>query len=222
MWADIGDVRVSYLNNLVVGNSRAGIAHEISHSATIEGNTVCFNGAGFDVWLWGSQIVLQNSDNNVVYNNSVVVGSGGNGIGLIYQPRMLGNKSAQTSNNTIAANYVWMLDSNASTHGYTGAVSNCVTPSTDNATNYLRKPCLAKTMWENSRFSGNHYFFNATNSSASAEHQLRFRWATTATSPSSIAFSQWMQAGNDVDGSVAPLDKATVPAACQRFAKSSS
>ena len=124
-------------------------------------------------------------------------------------------QSAQSSNNTIVANHVWSLDSNASTHGYTGTVSNCVTPSTDNATNYLSKnqslsPCLANTMWENSRFSDNHYFFNATNSSVSAEHQLRFRWATTATSPSSITLSQWMQAGNGVDGSVTPLDKAAV------------
>ena len=59
-------------------------------------------------------------------------------------------QSAQSSNNTIVANHVWSLDSNASTHGYTGTVSNCVTPSTDNATNYLSKkqslsPCLANT-----------------------------------------------------------------------------
>ena len=225
MWADVNDVRVSYLNNLVIRNSREGIAHEISHSATIEGNTLCFNGESDDIWLWGSQIVLQNSDNSVVYNNSVVVGSGGNGIGLIYQPRMSGNESTRTSNNTIKANYVWMLDSNTSTHGYVGGVSNCVTPPTDGdekdpTKNPFASPCHANMMWEDTRFRGNHYFFNVT--SVRSENQMRFRWATEATSPPRITFKQWMDAGNDVDGSIASLDQARVPSVCQGFAATGS
>ena len=50
---------------------------------------VAHNGtSGFDVWLWGSQILIQNSSNVEVYDNLVEVSDRfGNGIGVIHQDR---------------------------------------------------------------------------------------------------------------------------------------
>ena len=41
-----------------------------------------------DNWLWGSQILIQNSSNVKVYRNLVEIAADfGNGIGVIYQDR---------------------------------------------------------------------------------------------------------------------------------------
>ena len=50
---------------------------------------VAHNGTSeFDVWLWGSQILIQNSANVEVYDNLVEVSDQfGNGIGVIHQDR---------------------------------------------------------------------------------------------------------------------------------------
>ena len=128
LWADVGVVHISYVNNTVVNNTHEGIAHEISHTAVIANNTVCFNGKVFDVWQWGSQILVQNSDSVVVRGNTVVVGKGGNGIGIIYQPRLDNGTAAIAQNNTVVDNAVFFLDANHTAHGFTGGVSNCTPP----------------------------------------------------------------------------------------------
>ena len=70
-------------------NANDGIKHEISYRATIRNNIVARNGTScFDDWLWGSQILIQNSSDVSVYGNLVEVSSEfGNGIGVIYQDR---------------------------------------------------------------------------------------------------------------------------------------
>eukprot|EP01050_Picozoa_sp_SAG11_P009586 SAG11_NODE_912_length_6580_cov_2.243018_6_plen_312_part_00 len=205
LWADVGDTRVSYLNNIVINNTHEGIAHEISHQAIIEGNTVCFNGAAFDVWQWGSQIVVQNSDNVLVANNTVVVGrDGGNGIGLIYQPRNLGHTPAITKNDTVVGNTVIVLDPNASAHGFSGAVGNC---------NAAAHGCFVEEMWNTSTFERNGYVFAGT---AAASTQGRFKWRAAGSGSGAISFSQWQAAGNDVRGSAVQLNAGVVPAACFR------
>jgi hypothetical protein len=70
-------------------NGDDGIKHEISYDAIIRNNVVGHNGvSGFDDWLWGSQILVQNSSNVDVYHNLVEVsGEFGNGIGVIHQDR---------------------------------------------------------------------------------------------------------------------------------------
>lgn len=88
LWTDIDNVGTLYENNVVTDNSQQGIQHEISFDAIIRNNTVERNGLAFDDWLWGAQILVQNSSNVEVYGNQVVVAAeGGDGIALIQQDR---------------------------------------------------------------------------------------------------------------------------------------
>ena len=89
LWTDNDNIGALYEGNKVFMNADDGIKHEISYDATIRNNIVAHNGtSGFDIWLWGSQILIQNSSNVEVYGNLVEVSDGfGNGIGVIYQDR---------------------------------------------------------------------------------------------------------------------------------------
>lgn len=88
IWTDIDNINVLIENNRVFGNDGDGIKHEISYKAMIRGNTVAENGKGKDNWLWGSQILVQNSRDVTVRDNTVEVpATFGNGIGLIHQER---------------------------------------------------------------------------------------------------------------------------------------
>lgn len=88
LWMDIDNINIVIANNLVFDNLDDGIKHEISYSAKIHGNTVARNGHERLNWLWGSQILIQNSQNVDVYDNIVEVGPlYGNGISVINQER---------------------------------------------------------------------------------------------------------------------------------------
>jgi hypothetical protein len=89
LWSDIDNVDVLYEGNKVFLNADDGIKYEISYDAIIRDNVVARNGTGgYDEWLWGSQILMQNSSNVQVYNNLVEISSEfGNGIGVVYQDR---------------------------------------------------------------------------------------------------------------------------------------
>ncbi len=88
LWTDKDNKNILYENNKVFENTGDGIKHEISFSATIRNNLVARNGSGKDNWLWGSQILVQNSNDVVVHNNIVEIADGfGNGISVINQDR---------------------------------------------------------------------------------------------------------------------------------------
>jgi hypothetical protein len=89
LWSDIDNVGVVFDGNKVFMNADDGIKVEISYGAVIRNNIVAYNGtSGFDDWLWGSQILIQNSSNVRVYGNLVEVSSKfGNGVGVIHQDR---------------------------------------------------------------------------------------------------------------------------------------
>ncbi|MPY74222.1 MAG: hypothetical protein GEU87_08165 [Alphaproteobacteria bacterium] len=88
LWTDIDNINILIENNTVFGNDGDGIKHEISYKATIRKNFVTNNGKGKDEWMWGSQILVQNSSDVEVYENTVEVPAKfGNGIGLINQER---------------------------------------------------------------------------------------------------------------------------------------
>jgi len=100
LWTDINNADTLYENNIVFENEGDGIKHEISYKATIRGNIVGKNGKAFDSWLWGSQILVQNSSHVDVYNNTVVVAAdGGNAISMIYQDRGTGKFGPWVTNN---------------------------------------------------------------------------------------------------------------------------
>jgi hypothetical protein len=87
VWTDIDNVDVLYEGNIVFMNANDGIKHEISYDAVIRDNISAFNGYDDDTWLWGTQILIQNSRNVEVYDNLVVVTGWGNGIGVVHQDR---------------------------------------------------------------------------------------------------------------------------------------
>jgi Right handed beta helix region len=109
LWTDNDNIDTIYEGNKVFMNANEGIKHEISYRASIRNNIVALNGtSGFDDWLWGSQILIQDSSNVKVEYNLVQVAAGfGNGIGVIYQERGTGAygpwQAAENSvhNNTI-------------------------------------------------------------------------------------------------------------------------
>jgi parallel beta-helix repeat protein len=89
IWTDVGSINTLYESNVIMNNTNGpGIQDEISYSAIIRYNTVCYNSMPQPTWLWGSQIMIQNSQNVQVYGNDVETPlTGGNGIGIIYQNR---------------------------------------------------------------------------------------------------------------------------------------
>jgi hypothetical protein len=100
LWADNNNVNTLYDSNTVINNLNEGIKHEVSYSAIISNNIVKGNGTTKTVWLWNSQIEVQNSSNVQVFGNTVEVQSGsGNGIGIINQ-----NRGSGTLGPWVAAN----------------------------------------------------------------------------------------------------------------------
>ena len=88
LWTDIDNINVEFADNLVFDNKGDGIKHEISYDARIYGNTVARNGHEKLNWLWGSQILIQNSQNVEVFDNVVEIRPDyGNGISVINQKR---------------------------------------------------------------------------------------------------------------------------------------
>ena len=115
IWTDIDNLHATYRGNLVYNNAGDGIKHEISYDAHIVDNVCCLNGRDQDVWLWGSNVLVQNSRNVVVSGNTIVVGRYGNAIGLIQQSRGSGHGPGYgphlTYNNLVANNTVVYLAS---------------------------------------------------------------------------------------------------------------
>jgi hypothetical protein len=92
LWADTDNIDTLYDGNQVFMNAKEGIKHEISYAAIIRNNRVTGNATGGrDNWLWGAQILVQNSSNVDVHNNSVELARQfGNGIAVIDQDRGTG------------------------------------------------------------------------------------------------------------------------------------
>jgi Right handed beta helix region len=88
LWTDYDNIGTIYEGNMVFMNGKEGIKHEISYDAIIRDNIVAANGRRKDNWLWGSQILIQNSSNVEVHRNLVEVSAEfGNGITIIHQGR---------------------------------------------------------------------------------------------------------------------------------------
>jgi parallel beta-helix repeat protein len=113
LWTDNSNVGTLYDSNTVINNLNEGIKHEISYNAIIRNNTVKGNGNTLTVWLWTSQIEVQNSSNVEVYGNTVEVPvAGGNGIAIINQNRGSGTLGPWVAaNNYIHGNTIKYLGS---------------------------------------------------------------------------------------------------------------
>jgi hypothetical protein len=108
-WSDVDSYNTLYESNVIMNNAGGpGIQYEISYSGTIRYNTVCYNAIAQPSWLWGSQILIQNSQNTVVYGNTVETpATGGNGIGIIQQDRGAGTYGPRLAiNNSVHNNII--------------------------------------------------------------------------------------------------------------------
>ncbi len=125
IWFDIDSINNLIENNTVTSNySGPGIQYEISYSAVIRNNTVRYNyvpNGGW--WMWGSQILVQNSSGVEVYGNTVdVLPTRGNAIGIINQYRGSGPYGLrEATNNYIHDN---TIITRRSPQGATGLVAD--------------------------------------------------------------------------------------------------
>ena len=146
-WADIDNINMLVDSNLVEYNSKGGIVHEIGYAAEIRDNVSRYNGHGFSEWVWGGQIVIQNSSDVLVIGNDVTVAAsgGGNGITIVNQSRGSGSYGPHRSDNvTVTGNTIRHL----SNSGREGAPNGCNQSNTfDNNTYY------APSSW----FNTNHF-----------------------------------------------------------------
>ena len=122
LWTDFDNIDTLYEGNTVFSNANEGIKHEISYDAIIRDNIVAGNGGGFDEWLWGSQILVQNSSNVAVYGNLVEVAADfGNGISVVHQDRGQGAHGPwQAFRNGVHDNTIVQLGS----HGQNGIATD--------------------------------------------------------------------------------------------------
>ncbi len=112
LWTDANNANVLYENNLMFNNEGDGLKHEISYNAVIRNNVALYNGTGYAPWLWGAQIMLQNSSNSVVENNIVETDGGvGNGITIIHQDRKSTGGRWITANNIVRNNKITLRGS---------------------------------------------------------------------------------------------------------------
>jgi Right handed beta helix region len=125
LWADIDCNNTLIEHNLVENNwGGPGIQYEISYNATIRYNTSRYNyvpNGGW--WMWGAQILIQNSSNVQVYENTVdVAPTQGNAIGIIQQNRGSGQYGPHLAiNNYIHHN---VIIARQSPQGATGLVAD--------------------------------------------------------------------------------------------------
>jgi hypothetical protein len=90
LWTDIDNTNTLYEGNWVWWNEHNGIEHEVSYNVIIRDNDVRYNGINNDVWLFGSQILIYNSSDGEIYNNTIIISSQdypGNGISIIHDDR---------------------------------------------------------------------------------------------------------------------------------------
>ncbi len=140
LWTDIENTNTLYDRNVVTNNAGEGIKHEISFAATIQNNVVSNNG-NTSAFLWGSQILVQNSSSVEVKNNVVTVSAKcGNGIGIINQNRGLSSKGQ-----LLSAHDNYIHDNNVTYSGQSGT--------TGLAADYDPDGAYAA----NNKFESNHY-----------------------------------------------------------------
>ena len=102
LWTDIENVNVLYDSNIVTYNGWSGLMHEISHAGEITGNFSGYNGYQFDTYVFGAQIIAQNSEHLDIHDNTVVVDeSYGHGIIVLNQDRNVAGAFNTIHSNTI-------------------------------------------------------------------------------------------------------------------------
>ena len=85
IWVDVDGNNITIRHNNVHHNTRSGITYELSFGGNIHDNRVWENGYGYHEWGWGAGILIQNSSDVSVSNNTVAWNA--DGISVISQNR---------------------------------------------------------------------------------------------------------------------------------------
>jgi parallel beta-helix repeat protein len=110
LWTDWNNLRTVYRNNVVEGNSAAGIFHESSYDATISNNISRNNGHGDLAWDFdGAGIKVMSSSDVNITDNTVIDNAAG--IILLQVERPTGPRGPfETRNVSVVGNQVHMLE----------------------------------------------------------------------------------------------------------------
>lgn len=138
-WTDINNINVTYFNNTVTNNFRAGIFHEISYSAVISFNTCTDNGNNlFGSWPTEANISVCDSPNVEIHHNICI--GGYTGIGVLQDDR--GVFSTDQTNGLWQINNLYIHDNSVTVT--TGAAFIFYAPSGDYFTSRNNR-CLTNT-----------------------------------------------------------------------------
>lgn len=136
IWQDENADNILVENNVVWGNTSAGIMLEISTGGTVRNNTVFDNGTdtGSNGWLWSPQILLSSVYDMEVYNNTVDTHANyGNGITIVSQDRGSANgTSYSTATGNVVRNNKITLRANTADLSKMGMDAENVPPSNAN------------------------------------------------------------------------------------------
>ena len=187
LFDDLGSANVTYAYNTLHNNQVAGILHEIGYAAYIHNNTITNDGIdsrGSGFW-YGAGIMISNSGNTHVYNNTIVNSQNGVMLQARVRPdcatpcplknvKVYNNKIAQDHTvrpNVIAAGLLMQAGYSGGTAVYTSAGNTFgVDPTTKTA-------------------SPNVYTLNPSS-------DRFFVWLQNNVSNTALTYSQWLADGN--------------------------
>lgn len=200
LWTDIDNKNTTYERNIVTHNARMGIQHEISFDATIQYNYLAYNGTTFDTWMWGAQILIQNSSNAIVRNNIVVYGdqNKGDGITIVQQNRGFSNMyplGSCTTTNQSATCTPWLSLNNVVTGNF---IYNLGTAGDNGAAGDFE---MEKFLAGKNRFESNQYYFTQPS------YTMKWSWPNGG----GRTLDVWRTLGFDVAGSLSKVEPFFVP-----------
>lgn len=199
-WTDIDNKGILYENNIAVYNNRMGIQHEISFDAVMRNNYLAHNGYTFDTWMWGAQLLIQNSSNVEAYNNTIIYGEGakGDGITIVQQNRGYSNvypKGVCDTTRREATCTLWLSLNN---HVHDNKIYSLTKAGENGAAGDYE---MEKFALGNNRFLGNQYFFVQPDAT-------RKWWSWPG---GSKTWDQWNAFGFDTTGSTSTITTSQIP-----------
>ncbi|HEX2865176.1 MAG TPA: right-handed parallel beta-helix repeat-containing protein, partial [Deinococcales bacterium] len=119
LWTDVSCDYVTFQYNVIHDNDRQGIHYELSNHGSIHDNAIWSNGYGYSMWPLGSGILVQNSTNTEVFNNTIAWNADGIGVIQMDRGQWTTMQNIYIHNNVIAG----------TTGNLIGFVSNAGSPS---------------------------------------------------------------------------------------------
>lgn len=188
LWTDIDNRDALIERNIVYANTSNGIYHEISWKATIRDNWAGYNGEQDtdNTGVYHAQIMVVNSTDVEVANNTLVVGGKGNAVGLEQNSRSEENELKFGKPRT---NNAWVHD-NIVIFTKVGARGNTGMSATLEADSAFRLG--------NNRFDRNTYYVSSQNDLVTP----RFVWRSGTNNRAHLDWNAYRAAGHEPNSQV--------------------